>query len=167
MIQRRMTYTDLLRWYRTEWQAELGSGRIHVQATDPGGDPDWHQRFRDLMAFTESDAGNDDIQSMRRFPLRWALRSMSRGGRRGHRRARFLFVLACQDFDVHAAARAISPAGYDEHGGDWAVSYAVYSLEQLHRLATDVSRTHEDGKPRTFVQRRIGKSEAQAMAEAT
>lgn len=161
-----MTLGALLDWYRDAWQSELGDGRIHVHLTDPGGDPDWHQRFRDLMAFTDSDVKGDDLKAMRRFPVRWAMRRMARGGTRGYRRARFLFVLACQDFDVQAAARTTSPAGYDEHGSDWAVSYAAYCLERLHRNVHDPERSHHDGKPRTFVQKRIGKSEAQAAAEA-
>ena len=147
----------------------MGSGRIHVHLTDAGGDPDWHDRFRDLMAFTDDDVPEGDpdkaLKAMRRFPVRWAMRSMARGGRRGHRRARFLFALALCDFGIFRAARLVSPAGLDEHGAEWAVSYAGDCLHILRRKVTDPERTHADGSPRSFVQRRIGKSEAQATAE--
>jgi hypothetical protein len=164
---------SLVRWYRDEWQAEMGSGRIHVRLTDPGGDPDWHGRFRALIEGADVDVEEADgtIRTVRggnllSFPIRDQLRSMARGGRRGHRRARFLFVLACQDFHWLEAARAVSPAGYDEHGRDWAEAYAFHCLDVLWRRMHDPERTHDDGRSRTFVERRIPKSEAQAAAEA-
>ena len=163
--------TDLVslkRWFRDEWQAELGSGRIHVATTDPGGDPDWNERFRSLMAYppeASTEMPGDELARMRSFPLRWHLRTMARGGKHGYRRARFLFVLACQDFDVAAAARAVSPAGDDTDGEQWAHDYAVMCLRKLWDMAHDPERTDEGGRPRTFVARRIGKSEAQFRAE--
>ena len=163
-----MTLHALLRWYRHEWHAEMGSGRIHVAITDAGGDPDWNERFRSLMTYppeASTDVPGDEMSRMRSFPLRWHLRSMARGGKHGYRRARFLFVLACQNFDVLSAARAVSPAGEDGDGEQWAVDYAQMCLRKLWDMAHDPARTDEGGRPRTFVQRRIPKSEAQYRAE--
>jgi hypothetical protein len=163
----------LVSWFRDEWQAEMGSGRIHVRLTDPGGDPDWAGRFRALIEGADVDVTAEDgtIRTVKggnllSFPIRNQLRSMARGGRRSHRRARFLFVLACQDFHWLEAARAVSPAGYDENGRDWAEDYAAHCLLVLWGRLHDPERTHEDGRARTFVERRISKSEAQAAAEA-
>ena len=159
---------DLKRWYRREIIAEMGSGAIHSHLTDGGGDPDWLERFKCLMAFpldATLDLPGGDLKPLRSFPIRWHLRYMARSGKHGYRRARFLFVLACQDFSVTEAAKAVSPAGWDEHGEQWALSYAEHSLRELWRRLHDPERTEADGRPRTFVQKRISKSEAQYRAE--
>jgi hypothetical protein len=145
----------LVSWFRHEWHAEMGSGRIHVRDTDEGGAPDWHQRFKDLINETD----------LHRFPMRYHLDRMSRSSTRGSRRAVFLFRLACSDFDVLSTVRATSPAGYDEHGEEWALDYAEASLRRLYRQATDVSVNDPDsGRPRRYLPR-VGKSEAQHRAE--
>lgn len=159
-----MSLRALLRWFRSEWQAEMGE-RITVHATAPDGAPDWHERFRSLMAFTDSDVPGGELGELRSFPLRWALRSMARGGSTGQRRARFLFLLTCQDWSIPAAAEAVSPAAHDVHGKDWAVDYARQSLSMLYHRVHDPERTDAQGRPRTFVERRISKSEAQYRAE--
>jgi hypothetical protein len=148
-----MTLPELLTWYRSEWNAET-PGRIHVRLTDAGGTPEWHERFRSLI--------NGDLRG---FPLRYQLRSMARRGSRSQARARFLYVLACQGFDVKRTASALAP-GNDHYARAWAASYATFALRQLYDMAHDPERTHEDGTARTFVEKRISKSEAQAAAEA-
>ena len=152
----------LLHWFRSEWQAEMGSGRIHVRDTDAGGAPDWHRRFLNLFEI-------DDKDVMKSYPMRWHLGGMARGSQRGARRAEFLFRMACLDFDWYAAARQTSrlAAAMDEHGKDWAEAYAEQCLRMLYRRRTDPEKNDMDGHPRTFVQRRIPKSEAQAAAEAS
>jgi len=151
-----MTLTQLLSWYRSEWSAEV-PGRIHVHLTDPGGDPDWHERFRQLI----NGATGGDLRS---FPLRWHLRDMSRRGTRNHRRARFLYVLTCQDFDPEAAGWLCYPESMSRPG--FIEGQTHRCLSDLYRRVNDPERNHEDGRPRTFVERRISRSEAQAAAEA-
>lgn len=157
----------LLKWFRTEWQAEMGSGRIHVRDTDAGGDPDWHARFRALVELPKVKDG-DPVEwtgsSSTSLPLRYHLRNMARASHRGRTRAEFLFRLACLDFDVMVAARHTSPAAWDHHGEQWALDFAENSLRRLHRRCIDPRWNDAEG-PRTFVQRRIGKSEAQSAAE--
>jgi hypothetical protein len=117
------------------------------------------------MAFTDADVPGGELEELRSFPLRWAMRTMARGGTAGQRRARVLFALTCQDWSVPAAAEAISPAAHDPHGKDWAVDSARQSLSMLYPRVHDPERTDERGRPRTFVERRISKSEAQYRAE--
>ncbi len=147
--------SSLVRWFRHEWQAEMGSGRLHVRETDGGGAPNWHARFRQLI----------EGEQLRSFPVRYHLASMSRASQRGMRRAEFCFRLACTDYDVLATVRATSPAGYDEHGEDWALDYAEMCLRRLWRKVTDVAANDpSDGRPRRYLPR-VGKSEAQHRAE--
>lgn len=157
---------DLVAWFRAEWQAEIAAGRIHVRDIDAGGAPEWNVRFRDLVNFRDVDMDVADLKRMQLYPMRWHLRSMARDGKHSYRRARFLFILACQGFRVTDAARIVSPAGYDEHGEQWALDYAAMCILRLFHRYRDPATTHDDGQPRSFVDRRIHKSEAQSSAEA-
>ena len=161
----------LTRWFREEWQAEMGSGRIHVRDTDAGGSPEFHARFLDLINLARDPAGRLDRAEEKRlksFPIRWNLRQMARASMRGRRRAMYLYRLTLTDYDPHETARRTTrlAVAMDEHGRDWIEDYATLTLQKLWDRCQD-PRTHDtDGKPRTFVQRRISKSEAQSAAEA-
>lgn len=147
--------SSLISWFRHEWQAEMGTGKIHSRDTDEGGAPDWHARFKALI----------EAENLRSFPVRYHLAGMARASRRGTRRAEFIFRLACTDYDVLATVRATSPAGFDEHGEDWALDYAEMCLRRLWRKVTDVAANDpSDGRPRRYLPR-TGKSESQHRAE--
>ena len=150
----------LLRWFRHEWTAEMGAGRIHVRDTDEGGDPDWHGLFARIVERTAEERTGSSSPGL---PIRFHLRGMARGSHRGRARAEFLFRLACHDFDVMATARETSPAAYDCHGEQWALDFAEASLRRLHRRCFDVRWNDQDNKPRRYLPR---KSEAQSIAEA-
>lgn len=155
--------SGLLAWYRSAWQAEMGSGRTTVHLTDGGGAPEWHPRFAALIlsAPVESDESGNPL-----FPIRYHLQRLyRRSGTRGKHRALFLFKLACLDFDVQATARASSPAGWFEHGEAWARDYAELCLSRLYQRATSTEYNDGEGHPRRFLPR-VGKSEAQHNAEA-
>lgn len=165
----------LVRWFRAEWQAEMGSGRIHVRDTDAGGDPEWHARFKAIVEIPVKQG--DPLEwvgsQAPHLPMRFYLWKMAKGSERGRRRARFLFRLACTDFDWLETARRTSnlAKSMDEHGVDWAEDYAETCLRRLWAMYADPERTEADqhGRPvgpRTFVQKRIGKSEAQSAAES-
>lgn len=145
----------LRRWFRSEWQAEM-TPRLHVHLLDEGGAPRWAERFRLLI-----EATSDEAPIPGSLPLRYHLRRMARSGTQGERRARFLFVMACQEFSVTDAAREVSPAGWDDHGEQWAVAYAEKALKELWSRCHDPERNDREG-PRRFLPH---KSESQYRAE--
>jgi hypothetical protein len=158
----------LLRWYRHEWHAEMGSGRIHVRDTDEGGDLEWHQLFAQIVELpggTTPDGEPDTTgSSSTSLPLRYHLHNMARNSARGRRRAEYLFSLACHDFDVRRAGLACSAVAGHDDAEDWLLDYAEMSLGRLYRATRDPAHVDGDGRPRRYLPR-VGKSESQHRAE--
>ena len=129
-------YADLraqLAWFRTEWQAALPE-KLHLNASqvDDGdhlGGPAMTRRFRDYLTETPRD------------PLRQAMAEMTKGGLLESSAARFLFVLACQDFDVVAAGYAVRPPITAEYASYYA-DKAIGRLRERMRMLDRPRRSH-------------------------
>jgi len=110
-------YRDLrvaLEWFKEEWQTDLPEklheASVHVSELDHLGGPSMTERFLHYL-----DSGvlwvGDEVWRLERAHgrLRQVLTDMARGSFIERRAARFLFVLACQDFDPERAGMAMTP----------------------------------------------------------
>lgn len=126
-------YRDLsaeLAWFRTEWQADLPR-RLHesasqVESEDHLGGPRMTDRFAAYIASGvvwlphERPDGEVEMEALRlespRGRVRHALAAMATSKSLLERvDARFLFALACRDFDVVAAGLSLTPPIMPEH----------------------------------------------------
>ena len=134
--------------------------RVHMpMVVDAGGAPEWRERFMELVNYPLFDT---DAQAALSFPVRFHLRQMWRRGGSDAKRAVFLFRLACQDYDVMAAARECSRLADHEDARDLFHDYAEVSLRQLHWHLTRPENTDLEGRRRKILPR---KSDAQIDAE--
>lgn len=156
-----MALQELLRWFREAWSAEMPV-RLHDRGTEDDGAPHWHAAFRSYL--TGNEWATDQDGTIRR-PIRAHWSQMAGSSGRGGRRARYLFVLACSDFDPLLAYRRVCPLG-DGIGAwadDVALDYAEATLQRFHDRC--------QVEPRRFLptpkgaMARVGKSESQHRAE--
>jgi len=111
------SYRDLrgaLDWFRREWQAELPErlheSAVHVDDLDHLGGPIMTERFKDYIGSGVMWVG-DEVRSLEtpRGLLRQVLSDMARGSLLERQAARFLFLLACRDFDPESTGLAMRP----------------------------------------------------------
>jgi hypothetical protein len=134
-------------WYRAEWQGALPS-RLHegwstVEPDDALGTPAWSERFRRYLLASSRD------------PVRSALAEMARGGLGERVAARFLFRLACLDFDLRAAGLAMGGCEHEVRHARCEVPalplgpeyVGFYADRALARLRERMERLPQRGRP--------------------
>ena len=133
-----------LREFRDAWQEgmpeRLHESAEHVEAVDPLGqvlgDPAMTERFRRLLL------------GGLHTPMRRAVRQMAYGSLSDRVGARFLFALACRDYDVRAAGLSMSPPLMPEFSpwyAERAIRRAFEVIGQLDKPRPVRRRCKHDG----------------------
>ena len=139
-----MIYHELgqaLEWFRHEWQADLPArlheSAVHVEDHDHLGGPRMTDRFRDYIAsgvmWVDDEAWQLEPPKGRVRPV---LVTMAMGSNLERHAARFLFTLACLDFDPEQAGMAMTPPLMPE--------YSFYYTEKaITRLAKRMRQSED------------------------
>jgi hypothetical protein len=120
-------------WFREEWQLALPNklhrGATHVDDGDHLGGPGWTDRFRRYIAEVPND------------PMRRAIAEMTKGSLLERSAARYLFTMACLDFDVVKAGLLSRPPITPEYSSYYA-DKAIHRLRERMAMLDRPRRSH-------------------------
>jgi len=131
---------DQVRWLRAEWHSDIPAKLHNVKLVDDGdhlGGPAWTARFRDYVGSGVLWVDEEPVRlEAPRGRLRNELALMATGSVLERRAARFLFALACLDFDPARAGLAMSVPLLPEY----AYYYAEGAIGRLRQRCEQADR---------------------------